>query len=111
LHVGAAAVVQLLRRLAADVRADEVEDGFLSRRPEDRELDTLRHERQPEVEVEDVGGREQPRERAKLRGLAPPGRPARQLQVLVCLRVLRAVLKTTSRASTPLRRSACTFVQ
>jgi hypothetical protein len=33
---------------------------------EDRKLERLRHERQPEVEVEDVGAREQPRERRPL---------------------------------------------
>src|SRR5438874_8053433 len=90
LGIGQTTVGELLRGLPADVRADEMEDRFPARRFQDRELRALWHQCQPEVEVKDVGTREQPRERAKLRGLAPPGRPARQPQVLVCLRVLQA---------------------
>ena len=58
-----------LGRLAADVGAEVVEDGLLASRVQDRELQRLRHERQAEVEVEDVGAREQARERAPLREL------------------------------------------
>ena len=83
LRVGAPAVRELLRRLAADVGAEVVEDGLLAGRAQDRELQRLRHEREPEVEVEDVGAREQARERAPLRELlareaaAPVERPVR----------------------------------
>ena len=71
LRVGALAVRELGGRLAADVRAEVVEDGLLPGRAEDRELERLRDERQAEVEVEDVGARQQARERAPLRELLP----------------------------------------
>ena len=45
-------------------------DGHLPQRAQQRELERLRHEREPEVEVEDVGPREEPRERAPLLELA-----------------------------------------
>src|SRR5204862_1765601 len=84
-----AAVRELVGRLAADVGADEVEDGLLARHSQERELEGLRDERQPEVEVEDVGARQQPRERAELEGLPPPVGALRKMQVLVGLRVRR----------------------
>ena len=89
LRVSQTAVGELLGRLAADVRADEVEDGLLAGRLQDRELEPLRNECEPEVEVEDVRGRQQPCERAKLRGLAAPRRPVRQPEVDVGFRVGR----------------------
>ena len=89
LSVGQAAVGELVGGLAADVRADEVEHGLLAGCFQDRELDSLRDESQPEVEVEDVGARQQLCERAKLHGLPTPGGPARQVEVLVGLRVGR----------------------
>ena len=77
LGVGAPAVGELVRRLAADVRADEMEDRLLAGCCEDRELRELGHQRESEVEVEDVGGREEPREGAELRGLPAPDRAFR----------------------------------
>src|SRR5436190_885432 len=62
LGAGASAVGELLRALAADVRAEEVVDGLLPGRAQDRELERLRHEREPEVEMEDVSPRQQPGE-------------------------------------------------
>ena len=55
LGVGLLPVRQLLRRLAADVRAEIVEDRPLPERAQDRELQRLRDERETEDEVEDVG--------------------------------------------------------
>src|SRR5207247_9025205 len=66
-----AAVCKLGRRAAADVRPQEVVDRLLAERAQDRELQRLRHERQSEVEVEDVGAREQLGERGPLRELPP----------------------------------------
>ena len=57
---------ELRGRLAADVRAEVVHDRLLPRCTQDRELERLRHERQPEMEVEHVGAREQPGERGPL---------------------------------------------
>ena len=62
---------ELLGRLAADVGAEEVQHGLLAERAQQRELDRLRQQRQPEVEVEDVRLRREPRERAPLRQLLP----------------------------------------
>jgi hypothetical protein len=89
LSVGQAAVGELVGGLSADVRADEVEDGLLAGRFQDRELDPLRNERQTEVEVEDVGARQQLCERTKLHCLPAPRGSGRQLEVLVGLRVGR----------------------
>ena len=61
---------ELRRRLAADVGAEEVHDRALAERAQQRELHRLRQQRQPEVEVEDVRLRREPRERAPLRELA-----------------------------------------
>src|SRR4029079_5354961 len=47
-----------------------VEHRLLAERAQDRELHRLWHERQPEVEVEDVRPRQQPRESAPLGELA-----------------------------------------
>ena len=66
LRVRLLAVGELLGCLAADVRAEVVHDRLLPRRAQDRELERLRHERQPEVEVEDVGAGQQPCERRPL---------------------------------------------
>ena len=60
LGAGLLAEGQLGRRLAADVRAQVVEDRLLAERPQDRELERLRDERETEVEVEDVRARQQP---------------------------------------------------
>jgi hypothetical protein len=46
-----------------------VHHRLLAQRAENRELHGLRHERQTEVEVEDVGAREEPGERRPLRRL------------------------------------------
>ena len=85
-----------------------MEDGLLARRVQERELQRLGHERQPEVEVEDVGAREQSRERAPLRELLSR-EAAAAVERPVRLGWRSSRLKTTSRASTPLRRSASTF--
>ena len=66
-----------------------MEDGLLAGRAQDGELDQLWNDGQPEIEVEDIGAREQARERAELRELAAPERPLGQAQVLVRLRVGR----------------------
>src|SRR5581483_7303424 len=86
LRAGAPAVRQLLRRLAADVRAEEVVDALLAERAEDRELERLRDERQPEVEVKDVGAREQLRKRTPLLQLTC-GEAAAELERPVRLRM------------------------
>src|SRR5207248_2917116 len=70
LGVGAAGVSELLRGLAADVRAEEVVDGLRPGRAQDRELQRLRDEREAEVEVEDVRAGGKTGERAPLDGLA-----------------------------------------
>ena len=80
---------------------------------EDRELELLRDEREPEVEVEDVGlGEELRRGRATARpaGARAPVRGRLRSQSAWSGRY-GCVLKTTRRASTPRLRSACTFVQ
>ena len=87
LHVRQTPVGKLVGRLAADVRADEVEDGLLASRSQDRKLHPLRHQGQPEVEMEDVGSRQQLRERPKLRGLPAPRGPLRYPEVHVGLRM------------------------
>ena len=61
---------ELLGRLAADVGAEVVHDGLLAGQAEQRELERLRHEREAEVEVEDVGARQELGERAPLAELA-----------------------------------------
>ncbi len=86
LGVGALAVCELLGGLAADVGAHVVVDGVLPRGAQDRELQRLRHEREPEVEVEDVGARQQARERAPLRQLTAR-EPAAAVERPVRLRV------------------------
>ena len=63
-------VGDLVGLLAADVRAEVVHHRPLPEQPQDRELERLRHEREPEVEVEDVGARQQPTEGVPLRQLA-----------------------------------------
>ncbi len=78
LGVGAFAVGELLRSLAADVRAEVVVDALLAGGVQNRELHRLGDEREAEVEVEDVGVREQPRQRSELRQ-----QPARQAAVAV----------------------------
>jgi hypothetical protein len=64
--IGLQAVHELVLRVLPDVGAQEVEERLAACGPEDRELDALRDEREPEVEVEDVGLREELRERAPL---------------------------------------------
>ena len=66
LGVRLAAVGELLGSLAADVRAEVVHHRLLPRGAEERELERLGDERQPEDEVEDVRAREQARERGPL---------------------------------------------
>ena len=70
LGVGLLAPGELLGRLAADVGAEVVHDRLLPRRAEERELEPFRYEREPEVEVEDVGAREEAGERSPLPRLA-----------------------------------------
>src|SRR5665213_2894804 len=70
LRVGALAVGELVRRLPADVRAQEVEDALAAGRAEDRELERLGDEGEPEVEMEDVRAGEEPCEGAPLGELA-----------------------------------------
>ena len=67
LGVRALAERELLTRLAANVRAEVVEDALLAQRPQSRELQRLGDQRQAEVEVEDVGLRSELRERPELR--------------------------------------------
>ena len=55
LGVRAFAEGELVARLAADVRSQIVKDALLPQRPQEWELNRLRDQRQPEVEVEDVG--------------------------------------------------------
>ena len=71
LGAGPLPVGELLRRLAADVGAEVVVERLLPERAQDRELERLRDERQPEVEVEDVELRQQLGERPPLHELAP----------------------------------------
>jgi hypothetical protein len=71
LGVGLSPLDELGRLLAADVGAEPVHHGFLPERPQERELDRLGHEGEPEDEVEHVRARKQPRERAPLRRLPP----------------------------------------
>src|SRR5207247_7601935 len=70
LGAGAAAVGELRGWFAADVGAEEVEDGAAAGEAEKRELERLRDERESEVEVEDVGARKEAGERAPLGELA-----------------------------------------
>ena len=71
-RVGPARVRELLRRAPADVRAEEVEHRLPPSRLQDRPLQAARHECPAEVEVEDVGPRQQAQERRPLHGLTPP---------------------------------------
>ena len=77
---------ELLGRLAADVRAEEVHHGLLPRGAQERELQGFRHERQPEVEVEDVGLRSS-RVNARHWVELLPGEPAAPVERLVGLGV------------------------
>ena len=61
-------------------------DGPLPERTQQRELHRLRHEREPEVEVEDVGLGREPREGSPLRQLLPQ-KTASPREVDVRLRV------------------------
>src|SRR5581483_10208940 len=67
LRVRALAERQVLRRLAADVGAEVVEEALLAQQPKQRELQRLRDQRQPEVEVEDVRAGGEAREGGELR--------------------------------------------
>src|SRR5262249_8974265 len=71
-RIGASRVCELLGRLAADVGAEKVVDGLLARRVQDWKLKSCRHEREPEVEVKDIRGREEPQKGPPLHELAPP---------------------------------------
>ncbi len=70
--IGSSRIPKLLRGLASNVRAEEVEHRFAPGRLEDRPLELARHQRPAEVEVKDVGLRQQPEEGRPLYGLAPP---------------------------------------
>ena len=70
LGAGLLAVRELLRGLAANVRAEVVHDGLLPEQSQRRKLHRARHEREAEDEMEDVGLREQIRERTPLGRLA-----------------------------------------
>ena len=100
------AVGELLRRLAADVRAEVVHHRFLRASAEDRELQRLRHEREPEGEVEHVRLRQEARERAPLPRLPPEQAPCESSERSASGSSAYR-LNTTSRASTPRRRRAC----
>ncbi len=80
------------RCLAADVGAEVVHHGLLAQRAQDRKLHRLRHERQPEVEVEDVGAREQAQEGRPLRRLLSD-EAAAALERPVGLRVERVAVE------------------
>jgi hypothetical protein len=54
-----------------------MEDGLFARCLQDRELGNLGYQGEPEVEMEDVGVGEEPRERAELCGLPAPDRAIR----------------------------------
>ncbi len=78
-------VHELLLRALADVGAQEVEERLAPSRPEDRELQLLRDEREPEIEVEDVRLRQQLGERSPLDGLLAEQARPRPVQVPVGL--------------------------
>ncbi len=92
LAVGLLAEAQLLRGLPADVRPEVLEDRALAERPEDRELQRLRDEREAEHEVEDVRLGEQPRELAPLPALAA-NEAALEVERAVCLGVERVAVE------------------
>ncbi len=69
------AVAELARILAADIGAEVVHHAPLPQRAQDRELQRLRDERQPEGEVEDVRSRQQVPERTPLAALPPEQAP------------------------------------
>ena len=92
LRAGLLPVGELLGRLAADVRAEVVHHRLLAERAQDRELEGLRDERQPEREVEQVGAGEQLRERLPLRELAPH-EPALEVERPVGLGVQRVAVE------------------
>ena len=92
LRAGLLPVGELLRRLTADVRAEVVHHRALAERAQDRELERLRDERQPEREVEEVGAREKLGERLPLRHLAPDEAPF-QVERAVGLRVQRVAVE------------------
>ncbi len=81
-------VHELLLRALADVGPEEVEERLAPRRPEDRELELLRDERQPEVEVEDVRLGQELCESAPLDRLL--AKEARTRAVEVPVRLVRA---------------------
>src|SRR5919198_2115054 len=70
LRAGETAVGELGGGPAANVGAEEVEDGAAAGEAEEPELERLRDEREAEVEVEDVGARQEAGERAPLGELA-----------------------------------------
>ena len=102
-------VGELLGRLPADVRAEVVHHRALAERAQDRELQRLRDERQPEREVEEVGAREKLGERLPLRELAPD-EPPFEVERPVGLRVQRVAVEDDELRVDPRRRSAWTFV-
>src|SRR5205823_3076438 len=95
------AVRQLFGRLAADVRAEEVEDRAAPGEAEKGELERLRDEREAKVEVEDVRAREQPGERAPLGQLAA-AEPAGAVERPVRLGVQAAPLEDDEASVDPL---------
>ncbi len=85
-------VRELLGRLAADVRAEVVHDRALAKRAQNRKLERLRDERQPEREVEQVGCRQELAEHLPLRHLSAE-QASVKLERPVGLRVQRVAVE------------------
>src|ERR1700730_2509916 len=84
--VGAGGEGELGRRSAPDVRAEKMVDRPLTGSSQDQELDRFRNQCQTEVEVKDVGSRQERRLSQKLDGL-PSNEPRRSIKRDVCLGV------------------------
>ena len=91
---------EVLGGLPADVGAEVVHHRRLPERAQERELERLRDERQPEDEVEQVGARDQLGERAPLGGLTPD-EPAVELERAVGLRVELVAVEDDERRLDP----------
>ena len=92
LGAGLLPVRELLGRLAADVRAEVVHDRALAKRAQNRKLERLRDERQPEREVEQVGCRQELAEHLPLRHLSAE-QASVELERPVGLRVQRVAVE------------------
>ena len=91
---------EVLGGLPADVGAEVVHHRRLPERAQERELERLGDERQPEDEVEQVGARDQLGERAPLGGLTPD-EPAVELERAVGLRVELVAVEDDERRLDP----------